>query len=599
MSTTTDSDSIPMLPPDDSPGSSVSSALQDEYQELLQYAVVTPHYDPSQLPQTLAGAAQAFQPQRPIKDQLLYLDSTETEESGSTSEASAHLEESIVATHGSLNEEETPTESQDEDGRSGERKLRRRDLTARLPDPSTPSRPPQQLVNGHLNQSDEYSTPTSDQSTLTNESASPGSPALDQDIVRMERMLDSWSLELKRSVLAELSQSKIAVIERHRLDVRLLKERHQKDLRQLQNEIEGQKELLHTYEQSVERKDQIISNLTRAVQKEKDRFEMLRRFESWKLRHSEDRRQAFTAKLATQHRERQLKSKVWSAWHSIIVAKWRQRVEKACQGKAQEVCMKLTNDYEARIASSNEALEASRVEVTKLHAERDHYEEAMKKAFMRGVCALNMEAMSMFHETEGGGVGGGGPTQPPPSSSSHGGGAAAAPMPATAAPIHTTAPTRPSPLASSTLRGSGPGGQTMMNSHAPGSGRMVTSHQGSTPHTTVTQTHRSGSSTTRKTAGGKTSQSSKTITARVSGRSDLHASSGLGGVGLNPPMASVVVERHHPITQQTIGHATAARYPMSAQSLPSHPSGVSSRSGVGLQTRKQPMSGGPTVKVVH
>lgn len=39
--------------------------------------------------------------------------------------------------------------------------------------------------------------------------------------------------------------------------------------------------------------------------------------------------------------------------------------------------------------------------MAKLHAERDHYEETMKKAFMRGVCALNMEAMTMFHDGEG------------------------------------------------------------------------------------------------------------------------------------------------------------------------------------------------------
>lgn len=45
----------------------------------------------------------------------------------------------------------------------------------------------------------------------------------------------------------------------------------------------------------------------------------------------------------------------------------------------------------------NEALEASRLEVKRLYVQRDRYEEAMKKAFMRGVCALNMEAMNMFH----------------------------------------------------------------------------------------------------------------------------------------------------------------------------------------------------------
>lgn len=32
-----------------------------------------------------------------------------------------------------------------------------------------------------------------------------------------------------------------------------------------------------------------------------------------------------------------------------------------------------------------------------LQVERATFEEGMKKAFMRGVCALNMEAMNMFH----------------------------------------------------------------------------------------------------------------------------------------------------------------------------------------------------------
>ena len=41
--------------------------------------------------------------------------------------------------------------------------------------------------------------------------------------------------------------------------------------------------------------------------------------------------------------------------------------------------------------------------MARLHVQREHYEEAMKKSFMRGVCALNMEAMSMFHGDEGAG----------------------------------------------------------------------------------------------------------------------------------------------------------------------------------------------------
>ena len=57
----------------------------------------------------------------------------------------------------------------------------------------------------------------------------------------------------------------------------------------------------------------------------------------------------------------------------------------------------------------------ARMEIARLHAERERYEETMKKAFMRGVCALNLEAMSMFREGEEGGR-----RPPPPASSSDG-----------------------------------------------------------------------------------------------------------------------------------------------------------------------------------
>lgn len=45
------------------------------------------------------------------------------------------------------------------------------------------------------------STPTTDLSTLTDQSSLASSPAVDQGLIRMEKLLDNWSLELKRGVL--------------------------------------------------------------------------------------------------------------------------------------------------------------------------------------------------------------------------------------------------------------------------------------------------------------------------------------------------------------------------------------------------------------
>ncbi|KAK7933559.1 hypothetical protein WMY93_004455 [Mugilogobius chulae] len=60
---------------------------------------------------------------------------------------------------------------------------------------------------------------------------------------------------------------------------------------------------------------------------------------------------------------------------------------------------------------------------------------------------------------------------------------------------------------------------------------------------------------------------SKTVTARITARSDIGkgARSNLQVMGVSPPMSSVIVERHHPVTQLTVGQATAARYPRSSQ----------------------------------
>ena len=52
------------------------------------------------------------------------------------------------------------------------------------------------------------------------------------------------------------------------------------------------------------------------------------------------------------------------------------------------------------ILQTNADFTETRQEVARMQKERERYEEMMKKAFMRGVCALNLEAMTIFHNNE-------------------------------------------------------------------------------------------------------------------------------------------------------------------------------------------------------
>ena len=95
-------------------------------------------------------------------------------------------------------------------------------------------------------------------------------------------------------------------------------------------------------------------------------------------------------------------SRAFRSWQSVQENKWKERVERACQNRAQEVCEQLTRDYEDKVSLLQRQLGAAHSEIAGLRADRDQFEERMKKGFMRGVCALNLEAMTMFKEGEEG-----------------------------------------------------------------------------------------------------------------------------------------------------------------------------------------------------
>ncbi|XP_013387505.1 centrosomal protein POC5-like [Lingula anatina] len=545
MSSTSDDSSTPMLP-EDSPGSSISSRLQDEYDELLKYAVVVPKFDPSTLPQTLADIRESF-PQRREMPTIPERHVTISAEESSPGESVE--EEERIEDRNSSSQTGRAQQPYVDPSQQGQRAPSRSHVSAQL---QTPSKMAGLGGQAPL-------TPESESSTL---SASPGegspesqpaySPTVDPDVGRMEQYLDVWCGDLKRNVLNELSRMKIKTIEHGRQQLQREKEKHALEVNQLQNEMEGLKELLNTYEQSIQRKDEVISNLTRGLQKQREKFEMLKTFCDWKIRHSEQMREKFATNLARKHYHRTLSQKVWASWHAIIEAKWRQRVEKACQAKAQEVCIALTNDYETKLASLNEALDAARTEVGQLHAEREKYEETMKKAFMRGVCALNLEAMSMFHEGEdGNGQGDGQSDGGSPGDGGSGGGGMVIPQ----EPVYSTESQQRLP-------------SHLTSTSAPAQPRVVTS-QAALSHSYVAQTARPQMS---KQVRPTSSLKGKTVTATVSARPDvLRRGDRIGGeiptMGLAPPMSSVLVERHQPVVKQTIGHATAMQYPRSGQPL--------------------------------
>ncbi|EDO34827.1 predicted protein [Nematostella vectensis] len=91
-----DSDnSAPLLPDNDSPGSSVSSSMQREYEELLKYAVVTPRL------QLAKSIYEQSQPTKPVQNRELSVNSSSetSSKSESTSSSTTTTTESSQSTY--------------------------------------------------------------------------------------------------------------------------------------------------------------------------------------------------------------------------------------------------------------------------------------------------------------------------------------------------------------------------------------------------------------------------------------------------------------------------------------------------------------------
>ncbi|XP_043403110.1 centrosomal protein POC5 isoform X5 [Chelonia mydas] len=347
MSSDEETSTSPVLPKDSDRGSSVSSDLQDEYEELLRYAVVTPKFEPCVLRQSEPAA-----------------------------ELTAHDRFSSLMDE-VINYPKTPVLTPVK-GPS------RADMEGLCP-----------VRSGETSSQGSSSGPREIDETVVTELT-----ISDEKVTQIESILDLWSGSLKTNVLTELRKWKMTFIEHHKLEMRQEKEKHAAHVRQLNNQMENLRELLHTYEISIGRKDEVITNLSHAIDKQKERIELMKTFTRWRIQHVEARQEAYANKLADRQFQIALMKRVWAAWRSLSEARWKEKVAKACQSRAEEVCIQLSKDYEAKIAELNVNLEEAKADILRLHSEREQYEGTMKKAFMRGVCALNLEAMTMFQGKE-------------------------------------------------------------------------------------------------------------------------------------------------------------------------------------------------------
>lgn len=168
--------------------------------------------------------------------------------------------------------------------------------------------------------------------------------------------------------------------------------RNSEDLRKI-------KHLAESYQSAVDLKDCIIGNLVGVLQKHKEKYETCKVFYMWRIHYLETQREKFLNAFATKYYEDRLKRRIFNSWRAATEIGWKERIAYRVRLDMQEQQQNVIEDYESKIKRLEEELRASKEKIDTLHSSHKSYEDMMKQALMRGVCALNVEAMSVLYNS--------------------------------------------------------------------------------------------------------------------------------------------------------------------------------------------------------
>eukprot|EP01084_Bolivina_argentea_P108008 193054_1 len=89
--------------------------------------------------------------------------------------------------------------------------------------------------------------------------------------------------------------------------------------------------------------------------------------------------------------------KIYWFWKNKALTQHHSRYDEIWQKRLETLSKKIIEQYEINIKNLRNELNVKTHQLQQLHSERELQQQNMKRAFMRGVSALNLEAMSLFN----------------------------------------------------------------------------------------------------------------------------------------------------------------------------------------------------------
>lgn len=153
---------------------------------------------------------------------------------------------------------------------------------------------------------------------------------------------------------------------------------------------------INTLTSALNNKDKLVEQMVQKMQQQKKDFTARKMLMKWKDIHRERKMQRLLEKTADEHYKRKLLSRTIYSWKTGTSSQWKDRLSTTCQDKAENICQILSSRHQLEIQRLEAKVLKLQEENINLVKSKDSFQTDMKDAFMRGVCALNIEAMRVL-----------------------------------------------------------------------------------------------------------------------------------------------------------------------------------------------------------
>lgn len=126
---------------------------------------------------------------------------------------------------------------------------------------------------------------------------------------------------------------------------------------------------------------------------------MFHTFNRWRENSQLEKKKKAMKKTAEEFRKNRLLRVFLQIWNRKTFQVRKINIDAAWHQKIEQVSNSIIAQYEQELAKLRSQLEMAHQQIEVFNTEKQKMHSEMKKAFMRGVTALNLEAMTMFSST--------------------------------------------------------------------------------------------------------------------------------------------------------------------------------------------------------